>query len=223
MINLLTYYLTLPFKLIINRIIWFRKPLITKIPNIDLKSNIFDNGRIKQYNNELYLHGHFSYLNRQIGNYDEKVTQATAAYVNQIGRSEEGFYTVLASSYNVDNNGNYDYTTIDSQEEDLLGFMVALINDESILLREKYEFLLNSILQNDYSLVNLDKSKSKHGQFNPSWKINAHKMATILAFLKLGIPFGMKDAKIHYNKLRKIGYGLFKSNNTIANHILGKK
>jgi len=217
--NVLTYCLALPIKLLINRIQWYG----TDVPCVPetIICNHFNNGRIDLYGRTLYEHGISSFRLKRAHIFNEKITQATVAFVNQIGR-EDDFYTVLVSAYIVDNNDNYSYTSNDTGEDSLLGLLIALQNDDNILLREKYEFLLNSMIENNYCLVNIDKGISKNGNFSPRVQITASEMNTMLAFLKFGASIGIKDAKIHYKKLIRLGYGLFKSDNAIANKILNE-
>jgi len=98
----------------------------------------------------------------------------------------------------------------DCSGDQLVGLTLAMLDDCSENLRNKFINSVEQIIDNDYSLKSADGTrKSSSANWQPGLETVGAQALTILCALKVAAKFGSKKSKKAYNKLLWLyGYGL---------------
>lgn len=189
--------------------------------------NSFPNASNHNTDHQASRHGIFSFLLSKLKLQSDKINKGT-------GMLMSGNYLSRGFHYEPTEQ-QWIYNTQCTSGDMLLGVCMAMLNTKDDILLEKFDTLVEGIIDNDYALLegqtpyqnditydiwneqlakhktpSLIKMKSSRGMWAPGLETAGAQTLTILAVLKLAEKkTGNQRAKQHYNKLiYKYGYGL---------------
>jgi hypothetical protein len=168
---------------------------------------------------QMARHGVYSFIFKKLGLHNPFISRATSSHV-----VDYMDYTLLARGYKIEDHG-YDYNVMNTSGDQLLGLLLASINDDDLLVQEKTLKLVLEIIKNDYSLMDpmpegkindqfveysdLKKRKAIRGMWQPGLETVGAQAITLLAALKVGANLGSSLCKQEYKKLFWLyGYGI---------------
>lgn len=160
-------------------------------------------GSNHEITNQVAKHGIYHFLMNHL-----KISNGEMAKATQLHMYD---YRWLARGYRINTLKQLECNFNSPSSSELLGVALATSNSSCELLKETYERLIVTILDNDYSLLDASNKpiKSEKGMFQPGLEVTGKDALTILAALKVAAKSGLTDARHAYDTLiRKYGYGL---------------
>lgn len=180
-----------------------------------VKADEIPNGTNHNDDHQAARHGTYSFLMSILDKRNNRIDEALSSHMARKYGIVRGF--------KVKSLEDVEFNLKNTSGDQLLGICLGILpyalnqttdtdlnNPRNQTLTERFEQIVNDIIDNDYALRDEDLSKkADRGMWQPGLETVGAQSITILATLKLAERLGSPTAKTHYNKLsRYYGYSL---------------